>query len=164
MYQLTEDPNVVIYLDTGATIPNGNWQWDEYEKWLEAGNTPEPVLPPSVEVTAREYESGVQAWMDTTVQGNGYADLLTCISFISSGDETAAADARAASDWRDAVWPAFWAMVQDWIDTGNPVDLWPPLQYVTQNMPQAADYGWIPRAPSSGFASLKFGKVQPKKV
>jgi hypothetical protein len=46
MYQLTDDPNVVINLETGAWIPNsGNYLWDEYQAWLAAGNTPEPAVP-----------------------------------------------------------------------------------------------------------------------
>ena len=42
MYKLTEDPNIVIRLSDGATIPKGHRFWDEYEEWLAAGNTPEP--------------------------------------------------------------------------------------------------------------------------
>jgi hypothetical protein len=43
MYKLTEDPNVIINLDTTEFIPNGARQWDDYQTWLAAGNTPDPI-------------------------------------------------------------------------------------------------------------------------
>lgn len=44
MYKLTEDPNIVIRLSDGASIPKGHRFWDEYEEWLAAGNTPDPAF------------------------------------------------------------------------------------------------------------------------
>ena len=43
MYQLTENPNQIIRLDDGASIPRGHRWWDDYEAWLSAGNTPQPA-------------------------------------------------------------------------------------------------------------------------
>jgi hypothetical protein len=45
-YKLTAQDNVVINTETGATIPEGNWLWDQYQEWLAAGNTPDPVDRP----------------------------------------------------------------------------------------------------------------------
>ncbi|MCL8301442.1 phage tail assembly chaperone [Pseudomonas mosselii] len=45
-YQLTENPNLVLRLEDGATVPCGHRFWDEYEAWLAAGNTPSPVEKP----------------------------------------------------------------------------------------------------------------------
>jgi|SRR5476651_303227 len=44
MYQLTLDPNVVTNLDTNQIIPLGTRQWDDYQVWLAAGNTPQAVF------------------------------------------------------------------------------------------------------------------------
>lgn len=43
MYRLTEDPDSVLLISAGATIPRGHRWWDEYEAWVAAGNRPEPA-------------------------------------------------------------------------------------------------------------------------
>jgi hypothetical protein len=44
MYQLTSNPNIVIDLDTYAYISAGSQQWDDYQTWLTAGNTPDQAF------------------------------------------------------------------------------------------------------------------------
>jgi hypothetical protein len=46
MYKLTDDPAWVVNLDTQTRIPNWNWMWADYEAWLAAGNTTQPIDPP----------------------------------------------------------------------------------------------------------------------
>lgn len=45
MYQLTENPDVILCVDTGANIPRGHWMWVDYQRWLGDGKTPLPVMP-----------------------------------------------------------------------------------------------------------------------
>lgn len=45
MYQLTENPDVILCVDTGANIPRGHRMWVDYQRWLDKGNTPLPVEP-----------------------------------------------------------------------------------------------------------------------
>lgn len=45
MYQLIENPDIIRCIETGAFIPHGHWMWDDYQKWLDDGNTPQPVTP-----------------------------------------------------------------------------------------------------------------------
>lgn len=45
MYQLTENPDVILCVDTGANIPRGHWMWADYQRWLDDGNTPLPLVP-----------------------------------------------------------------------------------------------------------------------
>ena len=46
-YALT-DTAIVIRTADHASIPNdeGNRDWQEYQRWLEAGGVPEPYVPP----------------------------------------------------------------------------------------------------------------------
>lgn len=45
MYQLTESPDMILCIDTGANIPRGHWMWADYQRWLDDGNTPLPLVP-----------------------------------------------------------------------------------------------------------------------
>lgn len=42
-YQLTDDANVVLCLETLGFIPRGSPAWDEYETWVESGGVPLPI-------------------------------------------------------------------------------------------------------------------------
>ena len=44
MYQLTPDPDVVIQIDGGGSIPYGHPWWGRYQEWLAAGGVPQPAL------------------------------------------------------------------------------------------------------------------------
>jgi len=65
MYQLTENPDQVIRLDDGATIPRGHRWWDDYADWLSAGNTPQPA-PDMRAADARATRDGLIASCDWT--------------------------------------------------------------------------------------------------
>lgn len=43
-YQLTTDPDTVIRLSDGATVPLHHRFWDEYQQWLAGGGTPLPAM------------------------------------------------------------------------------------------------------------------------
>lgn len=45
MYQLTSSPDIILRIDTGTSIPRGHWMWADYQRWLDEGNTPIPVVP-----------------------------------------------------------------------------------------------------------------------
>ncbi|KVN97617.1 hypothetical protein WJ71_27940 [Burkholderia ubonensis] len=44
LYKLTFDPDVVIRVSDGATVPCGHRFWSDYEAWVAEGNTPDPAL------------------------------------------------------------------------------------------------------------------------
>jgi hypothetical protein len=60
-YRLTENPDIVVQLSDGATVPRGHRFWLDYEKWLDSGGIPEPVftLDPAIQE---------RAWRDTEIE------------------------------------------------------------------------------------------------
>lgn len=60
-YQLTGDPDTVIRLNDGATVPRGHRFWVEYQDWIAAGGSPEPALVPDTSAAERE-------WRDTEIE------------------------------------------------------------------------------------------------
>jgi hypothetical protein len=140
MYQLTNDPDVVIQLDTGTFIVRGNWMWDAYEEWLAAGNKPETVPPPTFEEILEAVTPGVQQWMDNTARQKGYDSVVSCATYATSGVPEFAADAAAIIAWRDAVWTAAYA----WRDglNGQLPEVIPTIEEVIAQLPQPEFYGW----------------------
>lgn len=49
-YTLTSDPNAVIINKTGQRILTTNDEWYEYDKWLDAGNIPDPYVPDAASI------------------------------------------------------------------------------------------------------------------
>lgn len=58
MYRLTENENVVLCMDTQAWVSRDTWLWGDYQRWLDAGNTPLPFQSPR---TAEDLKSAVTA-------------------------------------------------------------------------------------------------------
>lgn len=40
MYKLTQDANIIQNTETGQFIPKGHRLWEDYQAWLDLGNTP----------------------------------------------------------------------------------------------------------------------------
>ena len=60
VYTLTPYPNLVIRDADKASIPNhpASSDWQAYQAWLSAGNTPTPAPPPSKTAQAAAYLAG----------------------------------------------------------------------------------------------------------
>lgn len=136
MYQLTDNPDIVIRLEDGASIPRGHRWWDEYEAWCAAGNVPEPAAETPVSGLIAQTKASISAWLDSVVQAKGYDSIVSCASYASSSDDTFRAEAQAAIAWRDAVYRRGYEILAD-IPNGvtTPDD-------VMALLPQPAEYGW----------------------
>lgn len=165
MYQLTNNPNMVVDLDSGAwiTVDSGTWQAEEYAAWLAEGNTPAaaPALPPMQDPTSAEYQFAtragwVQTWLDETAQQNYYRDADTCISYLGSPNEVYAADADSMNKWRSDVWPAFNAMPAGWPSDPTQWPLWDAIQPL---LPQPETYGWAQHDPVSASGTAARGSA-----
>lgn len=55
-------------------------------------------------VTIDDYSRAIQRHIDTTARARQYNDGNACVSYISSTNETWAAEAQAFVAWRDDVW------------------------------------------------------------
>lgn len=102
MYQLTE--HGVIRRSDNAYIPDaeGNRDWQEYQEWVAAGNTPEPIFEPPP--SAPQSVSMRQARL--AMLGAGILDDVETAIAAMEGDEGRA----ARIDWEYALdvrreWP-----------------------------------------------------------
>lgn len=150
-YALLDMPDghqFVIRNADGATIPQdeGNADYQTYLTWLADGNTPDPPPTPDPinDPSTAQYQFAlrsmdVQTWLDTTAQENYYRDSDACVSYLASENAVYATDAKAMSDWRDALWPAFNAMPENWPSDPAQWPLWDAIQPL---LPQPVDYGW----------------------
>ncbi|MHC8342546.1 phage tail assembly chaperone [Pseudomonas sp. RT6P73] len=71
-YQLTKDPDTVIRLPDGATVPLHHRFWDEYQQWLASGGVPLPAMlgapeakpePATVARALRDQELSASQWL-----------------------------------------------------------------------------------------------------
>lgn len=73
-YKLSSDPSVVQRMIDGVWIPAdpGNRDWQLYQAWLAAGNTPDPAPEPTPdELYARKIAAGIQIASTATPALNG---------------------------------------------------------------------------------------------
>lgn len=113
MYQLTDNPDIVIRMEDGASIPRSHRWWDEYEAWCAAGNVPEPAAEIPVSGLIAQTKASISAWLDSVVQAKGYDNIVSCASYATSTDATFRAEAEAAIAWRDAVYRRGYEILAD---------------------------------------------------
>jgi len=78
MYQLTNTTTIIRVAD-GACIPSdlSNSDYAAYLVWIAEGNTPEPYVPPPVDMVA-EITKAMDALFDVTAQSKHYDNRITC--------------------------------------------------------------------------------------
>ena len=67
---------------------------------VENPETPAPTL----EETVKCYEAAVQDHLDKTARSRGYDNTYTCLSYLSSTNDTWRIESNAFNVWRDQVW------------------------------------------------------------
>jgi hypothetical protein len=141
MYRLTSNPDIIEQVDPFIAIPRGSREWETYQVWLDAGNTPNPVPSPSFDDYVAAFTPGLQAWMERTAQGSAYDSVLSCVSYKDSSVAQFAGDAAAMIAWRDALWQ--WASQWQAGFNGQLPDPIPALEDIIALAPQPAAFGWV---------------------
>ena len=65
---------------------------------------------PTLEEASRPYLAAMDNMLTETARALGYDSVLSCISYVGSGNATRAAQAVAMRDWRDACYDAATAL------------------------------------------------------
>lgn len=136
MYQLTENPDLIFCVGTGAYIPRGHYLWPA--EWL-LENEPLPIPPPyelNTPAHHRAIRDAAWAWMTSVVQARDYDTIESCASYYNSSVERYRLEARAMVAWRDAVNEALIALV-----TNPPqgVETWDQVRPL---LPQPEAFAW----------------------
>ncbi|MBH1529909.1 hypothetical protein I5T99_12680 [Stenotrophomonas maltophilia] len=143
MYQLTNNPDIIRCVDTGADIPRGHWMWSDYQRWLDEGNTPLPVALPYVLYSPEHFRAirdAAFAWMTDAVKARGYDDLASCASYYNSSVTRYQQEARALVAWRDAVNQALEQLV---LAPPAGIETW---EQVRALLPQPETFAWPEKA------------------
>lgn len=139
MYQKTASADEILCVDTGELIPRGHRLWDEYERWLEAGNVPAEAAPPFLIHSPAHYRyirACAWEWMSAYVQERRYDTIETCCSYFNSSVARYRDEARAMVAWRDAVNQALEAMV---LAAPAGIETW---EQVRPLLPQPETFSW----------------------
>lgn len=153
MYQLTENPDVILRVETGAFIPRGHYLWPT--EWLE-NNTPLPESPlaPGFQLHTPAHYRYIRdqafAWMRAEAVERGYDSIESCASYYNSGVERYRLEARAMVAWRDAVNQALEQLV---LAPPDGIETWDQVRPL---LPQPETFAWPERAelPLEGLAPV----------
>jgi hypothetical protein len=110
MYRLIA--NGVRRLRDGAEIPfaEGNGDYAGYQRWLEEGNTPEPMDPPNLPGIVVPM---VQDRLDTFCRTRGYDGILSACTYASSTVPKFKAEGTYAVQARDSHWNACYLILAE---------------------------------------------------
>ncbi|WP_236214452.1 hypothetical protein [Metapseudomonas otitidis] len=148
MYRLMSDGWVVRIVD-GAYIPAdlANTDRQQYERWLAAGNEPEPHpgSPPETEEQLIDRLTGaVQAYMDSVAQQRNYDSVLSLCTYATSTIPRFQAEGQAGVVWRDACWQLGYDLIAQVRAGEAPIPteaellaMLPPMQWPTEPVPEA---------------------------
>jgi hypothetical protein len=81
---------------------------------------PPPPPPPTPEERETALSGAVQAHLDSTVKERGYDSILSACSYATSSNAQYAAEGLACAAWRDAVWEAFFSILDAVSDGSYP--------------------------------------------
>ncbi|WP_295573781.1 hypothetical protein [uncultured Stenotrophomonas sp.] len=136
MYRQTNDPSVLICLETGAMIPRGHREWPE--EWLRS-HSPLPPATPYELHSPQHYQairSAAWDWMTAWIRDRRYDSIETCVGYFNSGVPRYRDEARAMVAWRDAVNQELEALV---LAAPAGIETWDQVRAL---LPQPEAFNW----------------------
>ncbi|PZT05442.1 hypothetical protein [Stenotrophomonas maltophilia] len=142
MYQLTEDPDIILCVETGTFIPRDHYLWPT--EWL-GQNTPLPASSPGLGFELhtpahyRYIRDQAFEWMRAEALERGYDSIESCASYSNSGVARYRAEALAMVAWRDAVNQALEQLV---LAPPDGIETWDQVRAL---LPQPQAFDWPER-------------------
>lgn len=99
------------FVATGNVIPACDHDEPVFSEELKADESTK--LAHEFELSATRLTDYVQRHLDVTVKAKGYDSVLSAATYATSANSKFKADGVAAIKWRDAVWTACYAMLND---------------------------------------------------
>jgi len=105
MYKLTNTTSIIRIADN-AIIPcdSANADFQQYQIWLEQGNTPQPVDAETVEQVQARITQQVQERLDNFARTRNYDNCLSACSYAASTNEKFKNEALYCIASRDETW------------------------------------------------------------
>lgn len=118
-YKLTQSASIIRTSD-GACIPAdpANTDFIQYQKWLAAGNTPEPADAKTKEQIIEEYQAAVQKRLDDFAQTRNYNDILSACTYATSLVERFKIEGQYCVNARDTTWAKCYEILES-VKTGK---------------------------------------------
>jgi hypothetical protein len=103
---------------------------------LLPGEVVHDSIPETMEMLVARTKQMISAMLDSAVQSRGYDGIVSCVSYVGDPNPRFDAEARAAREWRSAVYSAGYAILAE-----VPEGVTTPEQ-VLALMPKLEDFGW----------------------
>lgn len=119
-------PKGVLRLADGLVVLPHMIEWETYRAYYKAGGAvlpedPPVVATPSLDEVRAQLTLAVQAYLDRTAKERGYDGILSCSTYATSTTVQFADEGQACVSWRDAVWAACYAIMDDVLAGNRPV-------------------------------------------
>lgn len=133
MYKLTNTPSIIRTTD-GACIPAdpANTDYAAYQKWLAAGNTPQPANAKTKEQIIEEYQAAVQKRLDEFAQTRNYNGILSACTYSTSLVARFKAEGQYCVNVRDTTWSKCYEILDAVNSNSRPL---PTLEQLMSELP-----------------------------
>lgn len=139
--------DIILRIEDGAVIPRDHRWWDDYQRWLAQGNTPEPpefAQGETEEQLIDRLTRAVQGYMDSVAQQRNYDSILSLCTYATSSIPRFQVEGQAGVLWRDACWQLGYDLIAR-VRAGEasiPTEaellaMLPPMQWPTEPGPDA---------------------------
>lgn len=114
MYRLTNSTSITRLSD-GSLIPNdvNNVDYQNYLKWVDDGNLPQPIDAPSNEQIIARLESSVDNYLNEQSQWLRYESIKTIVTYRDDPNPKFKAEGIAGYQLRSAVYTSSIKLLED---------------------------------------------------